>query len=130
MQGEKMFSKFEEILENRHEHIKHLKISKDKRVIGYLCSYVPEELLYAAGAIPVRIFSNEEVPSYGDSIMQSHYCAFARSILHQGLKGDYDYLDGLVWAYTCNTMRFAYEAWEMHGSISFSRFLYFTNHYR
>ena len=26
-----------------------------KRVFGWLCSYVPEELIYAAGALPVRI---------------------------------------------------------------------------
>jgi benzoyl-CoA reductase subunit C len=119
-----MFNKFEEIIQNRHEHIKHLKASKDKRVIGYLCSYVPEELIYAAGAIPVRILSNEKLSTYADAVMQSHYCAFSRSILDQGLSGDYNYLDGLILAYSCNTMRFAYEAWEMHGSLPFSRFLY------
>ena len=124
MKGNKLFAPFEEIVENRHEHIKGLKTSEGKKVIGYLCSYAPEELIYAAGIIPVRIFSNEEPPSYGDSIIHSHYCAFARSILHQGLKGDFDYLDGLVWAYTCNTIRFTYEAWEMHGSLPFTRYLY------
>ena len=119
-----MFEKFKEIVENRHEHIRYLKESQKRRVMGYLCSYVPEELIYAAGIIPVRILSSEKAPTYADSIMQSHYCAFSRSILNQGLKGDLDYLDGLVWAYTCNTMRFAYEAWDMHGSLPFSRFLY------
>jgi len=50
MGGDKMFDEFGKILENRHEHIKDLKYSKDKRVFGYLCSYVPEALLFSAGA--------------------------------------------------------------------------------
>jgi benzoyl-CoA reductase subunit C len=119
-----MFKQFEDIVKNRHEHIRQLKTSEGKRAMGYLCSYVPEELIYAAGMVPVRVFSSEQLPTRADSIMQSHYCAFSRSILHQGLSGVYDYLDGLVWGYSCNTMRFAFEAWQMHGSLPFSRFLY------
>ena len=118
-----MFTGFKEIVENRHEHIRNLRAQRNKKVIAYLCSYVPEELIYAAGIIPVRIMSNEETPALADRYMQSYYCTFARSILHQGIKGDYDYLDGLVTAYTCTTMRLAFDNWHRAVKLPFYRFL-------
>ena len=33
--------------------------SKGKKTIGYLCSYAPEELIYAAGFHPMRLFSSK-----------------------------------------------------------------------
>lgn len=30
------------------------------KVMGWLCTYVPEELIYAAGVLPVRVMGDEE----------------------------------------------------------------------
>jgi benzoyl-CoA reductase subunit C len=119
-----MFSSFSEILENRHQHAKGLKAELNRPLIGYLCSYVPEELIYAAGAIPVRILTNEEPPIFAERYMQSYYCLFARNILHQGLQGDYDYLEGVVTAYTCTTMRLAFDNWQRSIHMPFYRFIH------
>ena len=104
-----MFSYFKDIVDNRHDHAKSLKKKKNKKIIGYLCSYVPEEIIYAAGGIPIRLFSNEEFPSLSENFMQNYYCTFSRSILHQGLAGEFDYMDGLVTTYSCVTMRLAFD---------------------
>ncbi len=119
-----MFSRFREIVENRHDHAKTLKETKDKKLIGYLCSYVPEEIIYAAGGIPIRILTNEEPPALADTYMQAYYCTFARSILHQGLAGDLSYLDGLVTAYTCVTMRLAFDNLQRSAGFPYTRFIY------
>jgi len=29
--------------------------SKDKKIVGFLCSHVPEEILYAADILPIRL---------------------------------------------------------------------------
>lgn len=119
-----MFSHFREILENRHDHARRLKEEKNKAVMGYLCSYVPEEIIYAAGGIPVRILTSEEPPAYADTFMQTYYCTFSRSILHQALAGDLDYLDGLVTSYTCVTMRLAFDNIQHSAGLPYTRFLY------
>ncbi|RLC96784.1 MAG: benzoyl-CoA reductase, partial [Chloroflexi bacterium] len=82
-----MFDYFKESIEKRHEHARELK-RQGKKLIGYLCSYVPEELIYAAGAVPIRILSNQDSPSLAEAHMQSYFCPFSRSLLHQILKGD------------------------------------------
>lgn len=119
-----MFSGFAEIIDHRHDHIKDLSAQLDKPVLGYMCSYVPEEIIYAAGMIPMRLLTNEEPPISGDSYMQSYYCLFARNILHQGLQGDYDYLQGVVTSYTCTTMRLAFENWQRSVDMPFYRFIH------
>lgn len=119
-----MFSPFKEIVENRHDHAKKLKETKNRKLIGYLCSYVPEEIIYAAGGIPIRILTNEEPPALADTYMQAYYCTFSRSILHQGLSGDLSYLDGLVTAYTCVTMRLAFDNLKRSAGFPYTRFIY------
>jgi len=119
-----MFKELELIVNDRHNHAKQLKVRTNKGIIGYLCSYVPEEIIYAAGFIPVRLFSSEEAASLADTYMQSYYCTFSRCILHQALAGDFNYLDGLVTAYTCVNMRLAFDSIQLYGKIPFSRMIY------
>jgi len=119
-----MFSQFESIVKNRLNHARKLKEEQGKGIIGYLCSYVPEEILYAAGFIPIRMFSNEEAPTLSDNYMQSYYCTFSRSILHQGLNGDIDFFDGLVSGYSCTTMRLAFDNLQMVLGLPFTRYVY------
>jgi benzoyl-CoA reductase subunit C len=118
-----MFDYFKESIEKRHEHARELK-RQGKKLIGYLCSYVPEELIYAAGAVPIRILSNQDSPSLAEAHMQSYFCPFSRSLLHQILKGDYDYLDGLVYGYTCITMRAVFESAEREEAVPWFRSLH------
>lgn len=119
-----MFRDFENILENRHKHARELKNAKNNKLIGYMCSYTPEEIIYAAGLIPVRFLSSEDNPTLAETYMQTYYCTFSRSLLHQGLSGEMDYLDGFVSAYSCCTMRLAFDNLQLFGSFPFSRFLY------
>ena len=46
---------FEAWLENRHELVKQWKDEKQKKVFGYFCCVAPEELLYAADILPMKI---------------------------------------------------------------------------
>ena len=68
---------------------------EEKKIIGWLCSYVPEEIIHAAGALPIRMMGRKEVVT-GDSeaYLYSNTCSFVRNCLEMGLKGEYDFLDG------------------------------------
>lgn len=119
-----MFTHFEEIVESRADRSRLIRRETQKGTIGYLCSYVPEEIIYAAGYVPIRILSNEEAPTLSDNYMQSYYCTFARSILHQCLQGDFKSMDGLVSGYSCTTMRLAFDNLQIAANIPFNRFIY------
>jgi bcr-type benzoyl-CoA reductase subunit C len=90
------------IVHNRTEYLRELKQKDNRKIFGYFCSYTPEELLHAAGIHPVRLFGAAEDITQADTLIQSFVCPFVRGVLDTALKGAFDFLDGIVHAYTCD----------------------------
>ncbi|MDR2801354.1 MAG: 2-hydroxyacyl-CoA dehydratase family protein [Desulfovibrio sp.] len=68
-----------------------------KKVIGTICCHVPEEIIHAAGMLPVRIRATGCTDdSKAEVWMSSFSCSFARSCLQFFLDGTYGFLDGIV----------------------------------
>ena len=86
-----------------------------KKVLGYVCSYVPEEIFYAADILPYRITGKGvSGTSRADAYMARVNCSFARSVLEAGFTGRFDFLNGAVFMNGCEHIRRAYENWEAH----------------
>jgi len=51
-----IIERFRSVIENPQGYAKSLH-EQGKLVAGYMCTHVPEEILYAAGIVPVRILS-------------------------------------------------------------------------
>jgi bcr-type benzoyl-CoA reductase subunit C len=83
------------------------------RAMGYFCTYVPEEIIHAAGFVPLRIRSSSETPSRADAHLQSYTCALCRSGLDQALRGDLSFLQGVVFPHTCDTIQALADIWQM-----------------
>ncbi len=83
----------------------------DGMTIGYLCTYVPEELIHAAGFTPIRIMPSTTAPTRADAHLQSYTCCLARSCLDQALAGRLGALAGVVFAHTCDTMQGLADIW-------------------
>lgn len=119
---------FEDWHENRHDYAKRWKEKTGGKVVGTFCTYVPEELIYAAGMLPVRILGSHEPEKETAQHILSMYCFFCRDILAQGLKGRYDYLDGIVISQSCMHMRQAFHSWQMHLPLEFSYYINMPHH--
>jgi benzoyl-CoA reductase subunit C len=119
---------FKEWYDHRHDYARVWKRKTGGRVLGYFCTYVPEEILYAAGILPVRILGSHEPQSITDPYIFSMYCPFCRDSLAQGLKGRYDYLDGIMIAQSCLHIRQAYTSWDLHIPREFSHYLPMPHH--
>jgi benzoyl-CoA reductase subunit C len=109
---------------DRHEYAKKWKKENpDGKMVGYFCTYVPEEILYAAGILPVRIFGGHEAPVLATPHMFDMWCPYSRDCLNQGLQGKYDYLDGVMIAQSCLHARQAFSAWEINIPTPWTHFL-------
>ena len=86
-----IIERFRSITENTHEYAKSLQ-GKGQLLAGYMCTHVPEEILYAAGIIPVRILSSHVSQAMTRSYMHETYCSFSHDCAYQGLQHNYDYL--------------------------------------
>ncbi len=96
-----------------------------RKVFGWLCTYVPEEIMHAAGILPVRIvgYSREVDLDDGNAYMYVNNCSFARSCLQMGLRGEYDFLDGAVGGSTCDGARRLFDLWRSYIKTPFHHVL-------
>jgi len=86
-----------------------------KKVVGYVCSYLPEEILYAADILPYRITGQGcDDTSLADTYLARVNCTFARCCLENALTGRLDFLDGAVFLNGCDHIRRAFDNWEAH----------------
>ncbi len=98
--------------------------SQNKKVIGFLCSYVPEEVIYATGMLPFRIRGTGCTRmSRSDAIMSSYSCSFARSCLEYAIDGTYDFLDGLIGINSCSQISRLYDNWRYKAGLPFMHLL-------
>ncbi len=125
---EEMIEMFQEWYEARHEYAREWKEKRGGKVLGYFCTYVPEEILYAADVLPVRILGSHEPQDVTEPHIFAMFCPFCRDCLAQGLQGRYDYLDGIMIAQSCLHIRQAYTSWELHIPREFSYFLPMPHH--
>lgn len=121
-----MIEKFEEIVKDRHAYARKWKERTGGKAFGYFCCYMPEEIVHAAGVLPVRIVDSHEPEDFTDPYYQtwSRNCPFSRGCFAEALKGAYDYLDGLVMSRSCLHVLHAYDAWNARMPVSFSHFVF------
>ncbi|MDO8634911.1 MAG: 2-hydroxyacyl-CoA dehydratase [Dehalococcoidia bacterium] len=112
------------VFKDRHQYAREWKARTGGKVVGTFCTYVPEEIIYAAGMLPVRLFGAHEPQEVSERHIASMYCPFCRDVLAQGLLGRYDYLDGVVMANSCIHLRQAFESWRIHIPAAFTYFMY------
>ena len=74
-----------------------------KKVIGYFCCFVPDEIITAFDMVPYRIQGSQSEPiDQADAYIEPMACPFARSCFNKALKGEYDFLDGFVAPHSCD----------------------------
>jgi len=119
-----MFSKFKDWYENRHDYARSWKERTGGKVMGCFCSYAPEEILVAANWLPARILGSHEPQDVTERHIFGMFCPFCRDVLAQGLKGRYEYLDGILLTQSCIHLRQAYMSWQMHVGAPFQHYIY------
>ncbi|MCP4130872.1 MAG: 2-hydroxyacyl-CoA dehydratase [bacterium] len=95
-----------------NEHLKEAKES-GKQIIGYYCSYIPEEIIAAAGLIPFRMRgTGSEGTELADTYYSPTNCLYPRNVLNLAMKGEYDFLDGMIFMNSCDHTRRLYDIWK------------------
>ncbi len=110
----KEFFEASTILNNKHVQ----QWKKDgKKVVGYTCSYVPDEIFHAAGILPFRIrgFGATDT-TIGDTYFGPFICSLPKCMLQLAGEGKFNFLDGAIITPGCDSMRRLDECWRKAGS--------------
>lgn len=112
-------SELRTIVDDPYSYLKNLKEQKGKKIVGTVCSYAPEEIIYAAGALPVRLFGSGSGIHRADLHLQSYCCSLVRGILEEALSNRLDLLDGMVFPHTCDSIQRLSDVWRINLKKSF-----------
>jgi benzoyl-CoA reductase subunit C len=95
-----------------------------KPIIGYLCAFTPVEIIAAAGFIPFRIKGDVNEPiTKADTEMETIVCPLVRSCFDMALKGNYEFLDGIVIPHACDSISTTYNVWKYTLNLPYSHLI-------
>lgn len=113
------FKKFHDIVNDPAGYAKNWKRMKGGKAIGSFCSYAPEELFLAADVLGYRIFSTGEEISRADAHMQAYSCSLVRGALEESLAGRLEFIDGVVFPHTCDSIQRLSDIWRLNVKEGF-----------
>lgn len=112
--------KLKEMYDKRPQRAKELK-EEGKKVAGYFCCFVPEEILTAFDLVPFRLQGSQKDPiDRADEFIEPMACPFARSCFNRALKGEYDFLDAFIAPHSCDTIDRLYNIWFQNRPAAFN----------
>lgn len=102
---DEIIKEFTEISTNPGKQMKAY-VDAGEKLIGVLPYYAPEELVYAAGMVPVGLWgSNTKTVSLAKEYFATFYCSLVQLDMEMYLDGTLDVLSGLITPTPCDTLR-------------------------
>ncbi len=82
-----------------------------RKVAGCMPVYVPAELAYASGMLPMGLWGGQVTPMLAGKYNPVYTCSIMRSCLELGMNGTYDGLSCILMPMLCDTLRGMSAAW-------------------
>jgi benzoyl-CoA reductase subunit C len=116
----KGMNKVQALYQDRTYRVRELQ-QEGEKVFGYLCIYPVIEILTALDIVPFRLYGDiDELITKADNYLPTVVCPFLRSFLDLGLKGKYNFLDGIVTAHNCDVGSGIPEIWNYNIHLPYS----------
>jgi benzoyl-CoA reductase/2-hydroxyglutaryl-CoA dehydratase subunit BcrC/BadD/HgdB len=78
-----------------------------QRYIGYNCLFVPEEVLHAAGFVPIRMLGKNNGLDTSAKYIPSQCCEFVKNLISSFDNSTLGFLEAAVFGFCCDTMQIA-----------------------
>jgi benzoyl-CoA reductase subunit C len=101
MSAEEILAKFTGIATSPYESLRKWKKRNERKIIACFPMDIPEEIIHAAGMLPVVMWENNEQITVGHAHISPYNCGIVRSVIDDNAKGNLDFLDGVVSYETC-----------------------------
>lgn len=96
------------ILRQRFEQYR----NEDQKAIGCIPYFAPSELVDAAGMYPIELWGGDTEVSRANGYYPAFYCSILVTLMERALRGEYDYLSGVIIPTTCDGLRNLEENWK------------------
>src|SRR5665647_1805875 len=109
---QEIISALEEISKHPAQAVQKSMEKTGKKAVGCFPLYTPEEIIYAAGMLPIGMWGGQTEIKHADTYLQSFCCSIMRENLEQGMRGVYDMLDAVIIPTYCDTLKCLCENWK------------------
>lgn len=104
--------KLTEIASNPAKSIAASAAAAGKEPFGYFPMHAPEEIIYAAGYLPVGMWGGKTEIKYADKYLQGFCCTIMKANMEFGITGVYNMLKGVLIPCFCDTLKCVCEDWK------------------
>ena len=112
MEGiKKILAAMQEVVSHPGQVVKDYKQKTGKGVIGCFPVYCPEEIVHAAGMLPIGMWGGQTQISKALTIVPSFCCSIMQSNIELALKGIYNDLDAVIMSSPCDTLKSIPQDW-------------------
>lgn len=108
----KLIRELEAIGQNPRKSILSSMKETGKKPVGCFYIYTPEELVYAAGMLPVGMWGGPAAGTLSDRYLQVFCCSIMKANTEQALLGQYDILSAVIITSFCDTLKCIIENWK------------------
>lgn len=105
-----LLAKFTHLATHPKEQLEHYR-GLGKQVVGCFPSYTPEELVCAAGMVPMGLWGGPVEPFLAKKYLPAFACPILQSTLEMGLNGTYNGLAAVMIPTLCDTFRCITQDW-------------------
>lgn len=116
---EELLSKFRITVEEYYQRLARRKDRTGSKIIGCLPMHVPEEIIHAAGVLPIILLGSDEAIDEGSKLLPPPACHLLQGNLGLALNGDVDFLDGIIFAEICDLTKMLPDMWTLHRPFPF-----------
>ncbi len=88
----------------------------DRGKVGYFCSYIPKEIIYAFKKVPVRILPTAAKASEAEAYLPRNFCSLVKITLASFLENKSD-LEAVIDADSCDALRRLNDVWRHYMEI-------------
>ena len=88
-----------------------------KELVGVFPIHTPDEIVYAAGCVPVGMWGGKAEIQLADKYLQSFCCSIMRTNVEFAMRGTYDVLKAIIIPAFCDTLKCIVENMKLATSI-------------
>lgn len=103
---------FKEVASNPKKMVEEYKKESGKEVIGVMPVYAPEEIIHAAGCLPIGIWGGKKAISKARAYLPPFACSIMQTVMELQIDGAYDVLDAVLFSVPCDTLKCLSQKWK------------------
>lgn len=111
IRAREMLSTFEEAIQDPQRTYERYR-EPGQKAIGCIPYFAPYELVDAAGMYPIELWGGDTEISRANGYYPAFYCSVLVTLTERALRGEYDFLSGVIIPTTCDGLRNLEENWK------------------